>query len=317
MSRHASRRSPAALGAGLLALAGVAFLLGLWVGRRTTPAPAPGGSPPPATGERSDGPGERPAPPGAEAGAGEQAGVVSSPGPGAGAPPGPAGEGKRIGLVIDDLGRSLAELDELASLGIPLSYAVLPYEPLTAEVTSELHRRDAEILCHLPMEPANGADPGPGALAASMSPERLAAAARQALAAVPGAAGANNHMGSDVTADPRAMTAILGVLGAEGMFWVDSRTSADSVGYRLALEKGIPAAERQVFLDGEPGQGEIREQFDRLLASARERGAAIAIAHPHPATLAVLREEVPEAVAAGYEFVPVSFLLDRTDVAPQ
>jgi polysaccharide deacetylase 2 family uncharacterized protein YibQ len=44
---------------------------------------------------------------------------------------------------------------------------------------------------------------------------------------------------------------------------------------------------------------------------------AIAIAHPHPATLEVLAREIPRAKAAGYEFVPVSYLVDRRDVAAE
>ena len=81
--------------------------------------------------------------------------------------------------------------------------------------------------------------------------------------------------------------------------------------YKVATGLGIPAAERQIFLDGDPSPEAIRAQFQRLLELARSRGAAIAIGHPHPATLAVLVSEVPKAKAAGYDFVPVSYLLTR------
>ena len=40
-------------------------------------------------------------------------------------------------------------------------------------------------------------------------------------------------------------------------------------------------------------------------------GAELAIGHPHPETLAVLADEIPQAKALGYEFVVVSRLLDR------
>jgi len=75
----------------------------------------------------------------------------------------------------------------------------------------------------------------------------------------------------------------------------------------------VPAAERQIFLDSDPGQEAVHAQFLRLLDVARSRGAAVAIGHPHPDTLAALTEEVPRAKALGYDFVPVSFLLDRAD----
>ena len=95
-------------------------------------------------------------------------------------------------------------------------------------------------------------------------------------------------------------------------YQLDSRTSADSVGYTLARSLGLPCAQRDVFLDDDPDEAAIRLQFARLLDLARERGGAIAIAHPRPSTVAVLRTEVPRARAEGFTFVPVSFLLDRS-----
>ena len=240
----------------------------------------------------------------AETGGTSEVAVVSAPAP---------AEGGRIALVIDDLGRSVADLDTIERLDVPVSYAVLPYEEETEPVVSELHRRNAEVLLHLPMEPANGEDPGPHALRLGMTPEQLRQLTLAALRAVPGAVGVNNHMGSGLSADERSMKTILGVLAGRGLFFLDSRTSAQSVAYQVAIRAGVPAAERQVFLDSDTQPEAIREQFHRLLGLARTRGAAVAIGHPHPETLAVLAEEVPKARALGYEFVPVSYLLDRPD----
>lgn len=231
------------------------------------------------------------------------------------AEPAPA-EGGRVALVIDDLGRSVDDLNTLRDLDIPISYAVLPFEEQTPQVVSELRQRGVEILLHLPMEPAGAKDPGPGALRLGMTPEQLRQATLTALQEVPGAVGVNNHMGSGLSADERSMNTILGVLGSRGLFFLDSRTSAQSVGYRVATRLGLPAAERQVFLDPDPGHEAIRHQFHRLLGLARTRGAAVAIGHPLPETLAVLAEEVPKARALGYEFVPVSYLLNQPD-APE
>jgi len=219
--------------------------------------------------------------------------------------------GARVAVVIDDLGRSVDDLRLLATLGVPVTYAVLPFETETPEVTAELRRRHAEILLHLPMEPKNGANPGPGALLERMTDDELRQKTIAALRAVPGAVGVNNHMGSLLSSEEGPMNTVLGVIGEQRLFFLDSRTSAASVGYKVATGLGIPAAERQIFLDGDPSPEAIRAQFQRLLELARSRGAAIAIGHPHPATLAVLVSEVPKAKAAGYDFVPVSFLLTR------
>lgn len=230
----------------------------------------------------------------------------------AGPPAGPV-HGVRVALVIDDLGTSVEELRPLEGLGVPVTYSVLPYGDQTPEVVAELRKRRAEILLHLPMEPRNGENPGPGALLQGMSDDELKEKTLAALRAVPGAVGVNNHMGSLLSAEEGPMTAVLGILAARGLFFLDSRTSAESVGYKVARELGIPAAERQVFLDGDPTPEGIEAQFQRLLGLARAHGVAIAIGHPHPETLAALQRVVPKARAEGYEFVPVSYLLTRSD----
>ena len=219
--------------------------------------------------------------------------------------------GVRVAVVIDDLGRSVDDLRLLAALGVPLTYAVLPFETETPAVVAELRRQRAEFLLHLPMEPRNHGNPGPGALLERMTDDELRQKTIAALDAVPGAVGMNNHMGSLLSSEEGPMNTVPGVIGELRLFFLDSRTSGGSVGYKVATGLGIPAAERQIFLDDDPGPEAIRAQFQHLLELARSRGAAIAIGHPHPATLAVLMSEVPKAKAAGYDFVPVSYLLTR------
>jgi len=219
--------------------------------------------------------------------------------------------GVRVALVIDDLGRSVDDLRLLAALGVPVTYAVLPFETETPAVVAELRRLHAEFLLHLPMEPKNHGNPGPGALLERMTDDELRQRTIAALQAVPGAVGMNNHMGSLLSSEEGPMNTVLAVIGERRLFYLDSRTSGGSVGYKVATELGIPAAERQIFLDDDPSPETIRAQFQHLLDLARTRGAAIAIGHPHPTTLAVLMSEVPKAKAAGYDFVPVSYLLTR------
>jgi len=89
-------------------------------------------------------------------------------------------------------------------------------------------------------------------------------------------------------ASRRATSEILTLLAGRNLYFVDSRTSADTLGYTLARSLGVPAAERQIFLDAEADQASIRGQWLQLLESARRRGAALAIAHPHDDTLEVL-----------------------------
>ncbi len=273
----------------------VLFAIGLFFGIELAKPP-----PPPDFAQR---PAEPPSPPPTTpTEAVEPLEILRQPPPGGGVP--------RVSIVIDDLGRSLEDLDRFAGLEIPITYSVLPFEIRTSEVVERLRRRGVELMCHLPMEAKGDADPGPGALYRSMSRAELAAATRRALDAVPGAAGVNNHMGSGLAAERQALTAVLSVVAERDLFYLDSRTSADTLGYTLARRLGLPAAERQVFLDTHRDREFIRRQFAELLALAAERGGAIGIGHPYPETLEILRAQVPAAVAKGYRFVTASSLMN-------
>ena len=217
-----------------------------------------------------------------------------------------------IALILDDVGRRVQTVDRFHRLGVPISYAVLPFESRTPEVAARIASLGGELMVHLPMEGGRGANPGPGALMSDMSADEVRALTRRALAAVPEAVGVNNHMGSVVSADPALMAAVLDEVFSSGLFFVDSRTSPRSVAFQAARERGVPAAERDVFLDTERSSAAIERQFDLLLERAERDGAAIAIGHPYDETLEVLERRVSEALRAGYRFVPASYLLDRS-----
>jgi polysaccharide deacetylase 2 family uncharacterized protein YibQ len=304
------RRSPLAFLLVVAAL-GAAFAAGVWIAR-PRPAPETGREPaarraPPPAAPRAERARPRAAPPRPVDRAGETS--VER-------PPGPAPRA-RLALVIDDLGRDLGEVERLLALDVPMSYAVLPFEPESERVALRLREAGSEVLVHLPMEAEGGGDPGPGAVVEGLSRRRITKRTETAIDAVPGATGVNNHMGSRITAEEGAMGAILDVVARRGLFFVDSRTTAETRAFEWARERGIAAAKRDVFLDDDPAEAAVAAQFAAWLDVARANGAAVAIGHPREATLAVLERELPRARAAGFELVPVSFLLERSESLPE
>lgn len=225
--------------------------------------------------------------------------------------------GPRAAIVIDDLGQSFSHLEQLVSLGIPLSIAVIPGLPASARTVHEATRRGLEILLHQPMEPheAGGKDPGAGVLLVTMTPEELRARVRASLDATPGAVGVNNHMGSRFTEDAPGLGALMAELKAHGLFWLDSRTTADTRGIEVARAMGVPALERNIFIDAEVNADSIRRQLRKLIERARVHGTAVGIGHPHLETVAVLRELREELLASGVALVPVSALVRTTPEA--
>lgn len=224
--------------------------------------------------------------------------------------------GPRAAIVIDDLGQNLFHLEQLAQLDIPLSVAVIPGLPASVRTVELATRLGIEILLHQPMEPREetGKDAGAGVLLTSMDEAELRSRVRAGIAAVPGAVGVNNHMGSLFTENAAGVAALMAELREHDLFWLDSRTTAASLGVSSARAAGIPAIDRDVFLDAELDPDFIRGQVRKLVAIARRRGAAVGIGHPHPETIAVLRELRDELLASGVDLVPVSALVPRPPV---
>lgn len=247
-----------------------------------------------------------PKPAGPEA-PGQKGGPARPPTPGAGLERGER-ELPLLAIVIDDMGYQQQLDEDLLHLNLNLSFAFLPYGPHTTEQAELAHRLGREVLLHLPMEPADHRwDPGPGALTLAMGSAERAEVFAQDLARVPLAVGINNHMGSRFTSDRAAMQEFLGLARDRHLFFLDSLTSRDSLGYALAREMGVKSGRRQVFLDNVRDQAKITGQIRELLVDAERQGWAVGIGHPYPQTLAALRAAGPE-ISRRVQLVEVSRL---------
>lgn len=217
-----------------------------------------------------------------------------------------------IAILIDDLGNDRAAVDRISRWPYAVSVAVLPGLPSSGEVARELERSGKQVLLHLPMEPIGfpGVRPGPGVVLRSQSDEEIVATLASDLDSVPGAVGVNNHMGSAATADPRVMRVVARVLFERGLFFVDSRTTEATVARDAARLAHVPSASRRVFLDDVAREDQIEASLTALIARAKAEGSAIAIGHPHAATLAVLDRELPKLESRGVRLVNVGELVE-------
>ena len=217
----------------------------------------------------------------------------------------------RIAFIIDDMGFDLKFARSVMKMEIPISLSVLPFAPYAVDIASAAIEDRSELLLHLPMEPKDfpGVDPGPGALLSSMRDDEIRRITNGFIQNVPGIKGVNNHMGSSFTEDRGKMAIVLAELKRQDLFFIDSRTSSQTVGAELAKKMGIPAAQRSVFLDNDITPTAIKYQLERLLGMARHSGKAIGIGHPHEETLKILNEYA-DKLQAEFEVVNVSELLD-------
>jgi polysaccharide deacetylase 2 family uncharacterized protein YibQ len=216
----------------------------------------------------------------------------------------------KIAIIIDDLGYDLDIALSLMALDLPISFSVLPHTPFTKHIAEKARERGREVMLHLPMEPRDypSVNPGSGALLLSMDEPKLRWVMDQDLAQVKGACGANNHMGSSFTECREKMQVVLEELKKKNLFFVDSRTTKNTVGFQMAKQMGLPAARRNIFLDNDHDSGAIKAQMERLLSIARGAGSAIGIGHARMETLETLRE-YDSVLKSEFRVVPVSELV--------
>ena len=202
------------------------------------------------------------------------------------------GFGKLV-IIIDDLGGSLEFAKALSRLDFPVIFSILPHMPRTAEVVSFALNNNIETMLHLPMEPKGypqGIEPGPGALFVNMDHNEIRQRIADNLAQIPNAIGVNNHMGSRFTQDYQGMSVVFDELKKNELFFLDSLTTSNSVGERLAGEKNVDFLKRHVFLDNVQDKQAILFQLSKAENLSIRYGMAVAIGHPYPETLKAFQE---------------------------
>jgi polysaccharide deacetylase 2 family uncharacterized protein YibQ len=217
----------------------------------------------------------------------------------------------RMAIIIDDMGASMQEARSLAAIGVPVTFSIIPGLHSYRDVAAFAASNGIETMIHIPMQSkgwpqrrleSNG-------LLISMDNAAIAEHLEEFVRAIPNAVGANNHMGSEFTEHEEQMRVVLQALKDKGLFFVDSVTSPQTVGQRLAREIGMKSGRRNVFLDNEQDRTYIQGQLSQAVRVARKTGLSIVICHPHPETIKTLAALLPGLEKQGITLVSASRLV--------
>ncbi len=220
----------------------------------------------------------------------------------------------RIAVVVDDVGYSLEGLKAFLAIPFPIAFAVLPNLPHSAEAARLIGAAGRELLLHMPMEALNGENPGPGAILTGQDDRQIERILEQSFSELPAAVGMNNHMGSKATADPRVMDIVMRYLAARRLFFLDSRTTADTLAQPLAERYGVRLLSRDVFVDNQTDAAYIVKAVRKGVDLARSRGQAVLIGHAQDAELArELARILPGLERQGVQLVAPSSLARREE----
>ena len=197
----------------------------------------------------------------------------------------------KLAIVIDDLGYSDGGIArEILELDMPVTIAILPELRHSSDVLRRAKQRDHCVLLHLPMEAQQRYPEDLEPITVDMNDAEIASLVGEYMESLPDVDGVNNHQGSRATADARVMRAVCRVLEGYDVFFLDSLTSRESVAYNVAIEAGLRAATNDEFIDDDTDRREdVEARLHALVETARRKGAAIGIGHPHPWTLEALR----------------------------
>jgi polysaccharide deacetylase 2 family uncharacterized protein YibQ len=213
--------------------------------------------------------------------------------------------------MIDDAGNNLRELEPFLQFPGPLTIAVLPGLPYSAEAARRIRAAGKEVFLHQPMEAVGGQDPGPGAIYTGMSPGEIRAVVERNLAEVGPVAGMNNHQGSRVTMDETIMEIVLSLCREHRIHFLDSRTTAETAAPAAAKRLGIRIGERDIFLDNIQERASMIHYAEEGLERAKQKGAAVMIGHTwSPALAPVLSELYPGFLEQGYTLSTVSRIME-------
>jgi polysaccharide deacetylase 2 family uncharacterized protein YibQ len=190
-----------------------------------------------------------------------------------------------IAIVIDDMGNHLENGSRLIDLPYPITLSFLPERRHTQTLIEKAKLNNKEIMLHSPMQNSLGIALGKGGLTEDMSEMQVKQTLRRSFISVPYMTGLNNHMGSKLTTNSETMKWVMEVVQQHPFFFLDSRTTAKSVAAKLAIQHKIPTIKRDIFLDHFQSRKFVQKQFLKLIETAKKKGTAIGIAHPHTVTV--------------------------------
>lgn len=195
----------------------------------------------------------------------------------------------KIVILIDDVSTKRQKRNIL-NVGYTINMAFLPPtkgHPNSSKIAQNLPFH----MIHFPMQASSkfkGAEID--TLNVGDSYEKIEKRVKQLREWFPKAKYTNNHTGSVFTQNYEAMDRLFRALKKYNFIFVDSRTTAKSKAKIMAKKYGMPYIVRNTFMDNKKDYKYIQNQLKKAIKIAKKRGYAIAIGHPYPITIKVLKE---------------------------
>lgn len=223
-----------------------------------------------------------------------------------------------VAIVIDDFGQISGDLLKgFAELDKNITFAILPDLPNSVYSSKLAHENGHEVIVHIPMEAVDKKqNPGKRYIKDGQNKEYTIELVNDFVKQIPHAIGANNHMGSGVTADYTLMHNIIKTLDRHGLFFLDSKTSSKSVAFNVAKDLGVGYAARDIFLDvPDVSTSTIDKKINELSKFKGRIEPIIVISHCHnKEKLVAMHYFIDKLKILGIKLVPISVAIKKQSV---
>ncbi|MBW8300954.1 MAG: divergent polysaccharide deacetylase family protein [Hydrogenophaga sp.] len=217
----------------------------------------------------------------------------------------------RVAIVVGGIGlsqtgsqRAIRDLPEEITLAFAATGNSL------SRWMQEARRKGHEIVLQVPFEPFDypANNPGRGTLLTTDQPGEALKKLHEAMGRITNYTGVMNYMGAKYMSDATAFEPVMRDIGARGLLFLDDGSTARSLTDSFAKAIGMPYAQGNLLLDGQPEKAAVLAKLDELERIARRNGQAIGIASAFDETIAAIRQWSDEAAGRGIEIVGVSAL---------
>ena len=195
-----------------------------------------------------------------------------------------------LSIIIDDVSFQ-SEVNNIKKLPFKVTPSIFPPTKVHPN-TPKLAKEFRFYMVHLPLQAYDYSHPEPNTLLTTSSSASIEKRIENVKKWFPRDRFLNNHTGSKFTSNYNAMVKLFEALKKNHIIFVDSRTSAATVAFKVAQKFHEKLLSRNVFLDNIAKVSYIKNQLKKAVAIAKKNGYAIAIGHPHLATMKALRESL-------------------------
>lgn len=216
-----------------------------------------------------------------------------------------------VSIILDNAGIS-AKMTEQAFTDLPvgIAFAFSPYAQKLDEWGKKSSLAKREMILQIPMEPFNYPkdDPGPQTLLTRLGVHANEENLKTILARVPDGSvvGYMNEMGGRFLSDPKTLLPVFSTLATKNLFFVEAPESLIPLASTTAEMAGLPYLSAAARLDKVVSADAINQQLAELEKAATDKGYAIGIIDPYPASLTAVKAWADSLDSRGIRLVPLT-----------